>query len=77
MVRTVNLYEARTHLARLVDETAAGEEIIIAKNRVPKARLLPIVAEAGKRKPSGLLTFTCVVDDLDEPLPDCDAIPVP
>ena len=77
MVRTVNLYEARTHLSTLVDEAAAGEEIIIAKNGVPKARLLPIVAEAGERKPSGLLTFTRVVDDFDDPLPDFDAIPVP
>ena len=42
MTRTVNLYEAKTHLSALVDAAEQGEEIIIAKNGVAKARLAPI-----------------------------------
>ncbi len=42
MPRTVNLYEAKTHLSSLVDAAERGEEIIIAKNGVAKARLAPI-----------------------------------
>jgi prevent-host-death family protein len=38
---TVNLYEAKTSLSKLVERAAAGEEIIIAKAGKPKARLAP------------------------------------
>ncbi|HEX4171620.1 MAG TPA: type II toxin-antitoxin system prevent-host-death family antitoxin [Acetobacteraceae bacterium] len=37
---TVNLYEAKTRLSSLVDRAAAGEEIVIVKNGVPRARLV-------------------------------------
>ena len=39
---TVNLYEAKTNLSKLVERAAAGEEIIIAKAGHPLARLVPI-----------------------------------
>ena len=41
MSRQVNIYEAKTQLSRLVEEAAAGAEIVIAKNGKPLARLLP------------------------------------
>ena len=37
----LNLYEAKTRLSALVDEAAAGKEIVIAKNGRPKAKLVP------------------------------------
>lgn len=47
----MNLYEAKTHLSRLVDEAAEGEEIVIAKNDRPMARLVPLERKrAGKRR---------------------------
>ena len=42
MPRRVSLYEAKTHLSRLVDEAANGETIVIAKGGKPMARLGPI-----------------------------------
>jgi prevent-host-death family protein len=39
---TVSLYQAKTQLSRLVDEAAAGREIVIAKSGRPKARLMPL-----------------------------------
>jgi len=39
-MKQVNLYEAKTQLSALVDRAAAGEEIIIAKNGKPLARLI-------------------------------------
>jgi prevent-host-death family protein len=39
---TVTLYQAKTHLSRLVDRAAAGEEIVIAKSGRPRARLVPL-----------------------------------
>ena len=41
-MKQVSLYEAKTQLSKLVDEAAAGEEIVITKNGKPKARLTPI-----------------------------------
>jgi prevent-host-death family protein len=42
MARHVSLYEAKTHLSRLVEEAAKGETIIIAKGGKPMARLGPM-----------------------------------
>jgi prevent-host-death family protein len=43
-MKQVNLYEAKTGLSALVEEAAAGEEIVIAKNGKPKAKLLSVDA---------------------------------
>ena len=65
MMRTVNLYEAKTHLSALVDAAAEGEEIIIAKNGVAKARLTAVPKPERKRQPSKLLNITYIADDFD------------
>ena len=49
MNKQVNLYEAKTHLSRLVDEAAKGNEIVIAKNDKPVARLVAL-AKTGRAK---------------------------
>ena len=41
-MKQVNLYEAKTHLSSLVEEAAAGEEVIIAKNGKPCARIVAL-----------------------------------
>lgn len=47
-MKTVNLYEAKTQLSSLVEDAAGGEEIIIAKNGKPYARLVPLAEPAPK-----------------------------
>lgn len=44
---TVNMLEAKTNLSRLVEalESGAEQEIIIARNGKPAARLLPVCKE--------------------------------
>ena len=37
----VNIHDAKTHLSRLVDRVAAGEEITIARAGKPVAKLVP------------------------------------
>ena len=64
---TVNIHEAKTHLSRLLERAHAGEEIVIAKNGKPYARLTPL-AEPEVRKP-GLLRGK-VEDAFFEPLPE-------
>ncbi len=65
----VNLREAMANFSRLVDRAAAGEEIIIAKNGVPKARLVPLVAKPARRMPGAWKGRMWIADDFDAPLP--------
>ena len=53
MSRIVNLYDAKTHLSDLVERAAEGEEIIIAKNGKPRARLVALPAQREPRRPGG------------------------
>jgi len=41
----INIHQAKTHLSRLVERAAGGEEIIIAKSGKPVARLLPYISK--------------------------------
>lgn len=42
-MKTVNIQAAKTHLSRLVEEAAAGEEIVLAKAGKPLVKLVPYV----------------------------------
>jgi prevent-host-death family protein len=68
-MKTFNINEAKTQLARLVDEAAAGEEIIISKGGVPAARLGPIPPTKPTRKFGLLKGKISIADDFDAPLP--------
>ena len=67
-LETVNLYEAKTKLSRLVERAAAGEEIVIAKAGRPLARLVPL-AKSGTRRLDLLAGQVRVAPDFDAPLP--------
>ncbi|MFN3884379.1 MAG: type II toxin-antitoxin system Phd/YefM family antitoxin, partial [Rhodocyclaceae bacterium] len=43
----VNMLEAKNQLSRLVQAAEAGEEVVIARNGVPVARLLPFAKPVG------------------------------
>ena len=69
-MRTVNLHAAKTHLSRLVDQAAAGEEIVIAKAGKPVAKLVPLDRPRARRVLGSLQGRLRVPDDFDEPLPE-------
>jgi prevent-host-death family protein len=66
---TVNLHAAKTHLSRLVDQAAAGEDVIIAKAGKPMVRLVPITAAARRTGFGTLKGKIRIADDFDAPLP--------
>ena len=66
----VNVHAAKTHLSRLLDAVAAGEEVIIAKAGKPVARLVPIDRSKQPRQLGTLAGEFTVPDDFDDPLPD-------
>ena len=42
----INVHEAKTHLSRWLERAHNGEEIVIAKNGQPYARLVPLQSNA-------------------------------
>jgi prevent-host-death family protein len=66
---SVNIHEAKTHLSRLVDRAAAGEEIIIARAGKPLARLVayePLVRDRELGAWRGKVTIGPDFDDVDD-----------
>jgi prevent-host-death family protein len=64
---TLNLYDAKTQLSSLVEMAAAGEEIIIAKNGKPMAKLVAL-KDILKRKPGRLKGKVWMSKDFDAPM---------
>jgi len=69
MGKQVNLYEAKTALSQLVERAAAGEEIVIAKDGKPRARLIPLKRQSPRRRRGLGPGKVWIADDFDAPLP--------
>jgi prevent-host-death family protein len=65
MTKFVSLYEAMTSLSRLVEDAAAGEEIVISKNGVPRAKLVAAPPKGKPRKPVNAMKITYIAPDFD------------
>jgi prevent-host-death family protein len=65
----VNIHEAKTHLSRLLERVAMGEEVIIAKAGEPVAKLVPISPSTRKFKLGSAKGEFVVPDDFNDPLP--------
>ena len=65
----VNVHEAKTHLSRLLERVAMGEEVIIAKAGKPVAKLVPLDDHPKRRKLGSAKGEFTVPDDFNDPLP--------
>ena len=66
---SVNIHDAKTHLSRLVDRAAAGEEIVIAHPGKPVAKLVayaPVHADRTLGTLRGRIEFAPDLDAYDE-----------
>jgi prevent-host-death family protein len=70
VAKRVNLYEAKTQLSELVEQAAAGEEIVIAKAGVPRAKLVPLGRTPKPRRPGAWKGRVTIGPDFDAPLPE-------
>jgi len=61
----VNVYEAKTQLSQLLNRVERGEEIVIARNGHPVARLVPIPVRPD-RIPGLFAGKFVIADDFDE-----------
>ncbi|MGH2728218.1 MAG: type II toxin-antitoxin system Phd/YefM family antitoxin [Actinomycetota bacterium] len=69
LMTEVSVYEAKTHLSRLLRRVAAGEEVVIARAGVPVARLVPV--KRGRSREFGIDVGAFEVpEDFDAPLPE-------
>ncbi|MDE2767441.1 MAG: type II toxin-antitoxin system Phd/YefM family antitoxin [Chloroflexota bacterium] len=66
---TVNVHEAKTHLSRLLAQVEAGEEVTIARNGKPVARLVACKPR-GKRRPGMFKGKIRIDDSFFDPLPE-------
>lgn len=62
-----NMHEAKTHLSRLVERAAAGEDVVIARAGKPIARLVPYTEERKPRVPGAWAGKIWMSPDFDEP----------
>jgi len=69
-MKTVNLHTAKTHLSRLVEEAAAGQEVVIAKSGKPMVRLVPVTVRSRRTGFGALRGKIRIREDFDAPLPD-------
>lgn len=69
MVTVVNVHEAKTHLSRLLERVAMGEEVVLAKAGRPVARLVRIAPQVTARRPGSARGLVRIAPDFDAPLP--------
>ena len=62
----INVYEAKTHLSKLLDRVAEGEELVLGKAGKPMARLVPYREVRQPRKPGRLTGGIWIAPDFDE-----------
>ena len=67
---TVNVHEAKTNLSRLLKQVEAGEEVVIARNGKPVARLVKTRGKIGKRKFGIMKGKITIPDSFFDPLPE-------
>ena len=65
-MQTISLFDAKTHLSRLIDQIASGAEteIVISRNGKPVARVVPIETDVSRRIGLAKGEFK-VPDDID------------
>ena len=73
-MKTVNLHQAKTHLSRLVEEAAAGEEIVIAKAGRPMVRLVPVSSPDAPREMGWLAGQVWEAEDCWDPDPQLERL---
>jgi prevent-host-death family protein len=67
---TVAVEQAQKNLARLIDEVASGERVVITRDHVPVAELVPVERPRGKATFGSARGMIKMSDDFDAPIED-------
>jgi prevent-host-death family protein len=68
----VNIHEAKTHLSKLLERVALGEEVIIAKAGKPVAKLVPINGNKREFKFGSAKGEFVVPENFNDPDPEIE-----
>lgn len=69
----VNIHEAKTHLSKLLERVAVGEEVIIAKAGTPVAKLVPVESAKKEFRFGSAKGEFVVPDDFNESNPEIES----
>jgi len=70
MAATISVEEAQSSLPDLLARVIAGEEVVIASQGKPVARLAPIAKDLPARVPGTEKGKIWIAPDFDDPIPD-------
>lgn len=76
MSKTVNVHTAKTQLSRLLQSVEQGEEVVIARDGQPVAKLVALAPAKVVRRPGTAKGRIHIHDDFDAPLPSDVAEPL-
>ncbi|HEY1781948.1 MAG TPA: type II toxin-antitoxin system prevent-host-death family antitoxin [Roseiarcus sp.] len=68
----VTIHAAKTNLSKLLARVEAGEEIVIARGKIPVARLTPIHAPPAKRQFGAFRGVLSVGPEFFEPMTNAE-----
>lgn len=63
----VNIHYAKTHLSKLIEQAENGEEVIVARNGKPVAKLTPVAVAKPKSLLGALKGKMWISDDFNSP----------
>jgi prevent-host-death family protein len=69
-MKTVTIHAAKTNLSQLLARVEAGEEIILARGKVPIAKLVPFQSPPSKRRFGALRGVIRIGPEFFDPLPE-------
>lgn len=69
-MKPVTIHAAKSNLSRLIERACAGEDVIIARGKVPVVRLVPIAPVPRGRRFGALRGRLTVDDSFFDPLPE-------
>lgn len=72
-MKVINIQNAKTHLSKLVEEAANGEEVVIAKAGKPLVRLVPFQKQEQPRKLGALAGKVVEAPGCWDPDPEMEA----
>lgn len=73
-MKVINVQEAKTHLSRLMEQVASGEDIVLGKHGKPMVRLSAYTPGTEARKLGGLEGRIRIAPDFDDEDPAVHAM---
>lgn len=72
-MKVINIQNAKTHLSKLVEEAASGQEVVIAKAGKPLVRMVPFRKQDQPRKLGALAGQVVEAPGCWDPDPELEA----